>query len=217
MCAPLKQSSPSVARNRNPILAVLRRVLPARGTVLEIASGTGEHAVCFARALPDLVWQPSDPSETARASIDAWRAAANASVLPPLALDARDDPWPITRADAVVCINMIHIAPWAACEGLMRGAARVLPAGGVLFTYGAYKRNGAHTAASNAAFDADLRARDPSWGVRDLEAVSAEANARGLELTLVESMPANNFSLVFVCRQKAPNLCHSGTTGSRSF
>jgi SAM-dependent methyltransferase len=211
-----KLRSSATARNRDPILAVFRRVLPARGTVLEIASGAGEHAVYFASHLPDLVWQPSDPSAEARASIDAWREAARApNVRPALALDVHEDAWPLDAADAVVCINMIHIAPWSASEALMRGAARVLvPSGaegdrvldrrGILFTYGPYKREGAHTAPSNAAFDADLRARNPSWGVRDLEAVTAEAARRGLERIDVVPMPANNLSLVFR-RDGSPN------------
>ena len=156
--------APAVARNREPILAVLRRVLPAAGLVLEVASGSGEHAAFFAAALPGVSWQPSDPDPRARASIAAFLdAGAPPNLLPPLALDAAAGGWPIARAMAVVCINMIHVAPWSACEGLIAGAARVLPPGGVLYLYGPYKEEGRHTAPSNEAFDADLRARDPSW------------------------------------------------------
>lgn len=183
-------------RNREPILAVLRRVLPPAGVVLEVASGTGEHAASFARALPALRWQPSDPDAEARASIAAW-CAGLANVASPLALDACADVWSIARADAIVCINMVHIAPWAACEGLLRGAARVLPGGGPLYLYGPYRVGGAPTAPSNAAFDADLRARDPAWGVRDLEAVVAAAEAVGLRFVERVAMPANNLSVVF--------------------
>ena len=188
---------PRSARNREPILAVLRRVLPASGLVLEIASGSGEHAAFFAAALPGVTWQPSDPDARARASIAAYRddrAAAN--LLPPLDLDAAAA-WPIAHADAVVCINMIHIAPWVACEGLVAGAARVLPAGSVLYFYGPYQEDGRHTAPGNAAFDADLRARDPRWGVRDLGEVIALARRHGLAHEETVAMPANNRSVVF--------------------
>jgi SAM-dependent methyltransferase len=194
-----KLCAPAAERNRDPILAVLRRVLPDRGTVLEIASGTGQHAVSFARALTGLRWQPSDPSAEARDSIEAWRAEAS-NVLPPLALDAAAEAWPIDRADAVVCINMIHIAPWSACVGLLRGAGRVLPPGGVLVLYGPYKRGGAHTAPSNEAFDRDLRVRDPAWGVRDVDDVAAEARAHGLAVREIVQMPANNLTLVLASR-----------------
>ena len=192
------QSSPAVARNRDPILAVLRRVLPAQGTVLEIASGTGEHAVYFAATLPHLTWQPSDPDADARASIAAYREAAQLPNLKPvLAVDARAPAWPVTQADAIVSINMIHIAPWSAAEGLMAGAGRLLAGGGVLYLYGPFKENGAHTAPSNAAFDASLRARDPQWGVRDVDEVAALAERSGLMLVERVAMPANNLSLVF--------------------
>ena len=140
----------------------------------------------------------SDPDAAARASIDAWRAHGGlANVLPALALEATQAPWPLTRADAVVCINMIHISPWRATEALVEGASAILPRGGVLFTYGPYRRSGAHTAPSNAAFDASLRARDPAWGVRDLEAVESAARAKGFALEEIVEMPANNLSLVF--------------------
>jgi SAM-dependent methyltransferase len=194
-----RRHAPSTARNRGPILDVLRRRLPRHGLVLEIASGAGEHAVFFARALPGLRFQPSDPDPAARASIDAWRAAEGlANVLPAVALDASAQAWPISAADAVLCINMIHIAPWAATVGLVRGAGKVLREGGVLYLYGPYCRDGAHTAPSNAAFDASLRARNPEWGVRDLEAVAALAAAHGFGPPAIEAMPANNLSLIFV-------------------
>jgi SAM-dependent methyltransferase len=189
--------APAVARNRQPILAVLRRVLPAAGLVLEVASGSGEHAAFFAAALPHLNWQPSDPDPLARASIAAFReAAAAANLMPPLELDAAA-PWPALRADAVLCINMIHIAPWSACEGLMAGAAGALAPGGVLYLYGPYREGGSHTAPSNAAFDADLRARDLRWGVRDLGEVIALARRHGLAHRETVVMPANNRSVVF--------------------
>ncbi|MDQ0139958.1 DUF938 domain-containing protein [Cupriavidus necator] len=192
-----RRMAPATERNREPILAVLRQVLPARGTVLEIASGTGQHAVHFAAALPGLTWQPSDPDEAARASIAAWTTHAGlANVRAPLALDVCRQPWGIDAADAVVCINMIHIAPWAAAEALLAGAGKLLGAGGVLFLYGPYRRGGAHTAPSNAAFDAQLRATDPDWGVRDMEAVIALGAAQGLRCDDPVPMPANNFCLV---------------------
>jgi SAM-dependent methyltransferase len=189
---------PAVARNRDPILAVLRRVLPARGVVLEIASGTGEHAVHFAAALPGLIWQPTDCDLEALRSIAAWRETARLpNLLAPLELDVTSPVWLVRRADAVVCINMIHISPWRAAEGLMAGAARVLAPGGVLFLYGPYKERGVHTAPSNEAFDASLRARNPEWGVRDLDDVKALAEREGLDLAERVVMPANNLSVVF--------------------
>ncbi|KVD78936.1 SAM-dependent methyltransferase [Burkholderia sp. ABCPW 14] len=193
-----RQWAPATERNREPILDVLKRVLPARGIVLEIASGTGQHAVRFAAALPDLVWQPTDTEAAARASIAAWAAdAALPNLRAPLALDVCVEPWPLAAADAIVCINMIHIAPWAAACALFDGAARVLPDGGVLYLYGPYRRGGAHTAESNAQFDAQLRSRDPAWGVRDLEAVAELGRAAGLTLDEIAEMPANNLSVVF--------------------
>ena len=195
---PIAQLSPAVARNRDPILAVLRRHLPAQGTVLEIASGTGEHAAYLAPQFPHLVWQPTDVDPDALASIEAHRAAAGAPNLrAPIALDVTAPAWPVTRADAVVSINMIHISPWAAAQGLMAGAARLLPAGGVLYLYGPFKENGEHTAPSNAAFDASLRARDPQWGVRDIGEVRALADSHGFDFVERVAMPANNLSLVF--------------------
>ena len=191
-------TAPAVARNRDPILAVLREVLAAPGTVLEIASGSGEHAVHFASALPHLVWPPTDPDAEARRSIAAHAAQAQlANLLPPLELDAAAAAWPVTQADAIVSINMIHIAPWSAAEGLMAGAARLLAAGSPLYLYGPYREHGRHTAPSNAAFDESLKARDPAWGVRDLDEVVALAGRHGLALSRTVAMPANNLSVVF--------------------
>ena len=192
-------TAPAAARNKAPILDVLRQVLPKTGLVLEIASGTGEHAAFLAEQLPRLAWQPSDPDPGARASIAAWadHAGNPENLCPPLDLDAAGDDWPIAAADAVVCVNMIHISPWASCRGLMRGAGRVLPHGGILYLYGPYRVGGRHTAPSNDAFDAGLRSQDPSWGVRDLETVIAEAETNGLAFVETVSMPANNLSVVF--------------------
>lgn len=191
-------TAPAVARNRDAILAVLREILPDSGTVLEIASGSGEHAVHVAAALPGLDWLPSDPEPAARRSIAAHALRAGlANIRPPLALDAAAATWPVARVDGIVCINMIHIAPWAATEGLMAGAGRVLSAGGVLFLYGPFREADRPFAESNAAFDASLRARDPGWGVQDLDAVAAEAARHGLSLVRRVAMPANNLSLIF--------------------
>lgn len=190
--------SPAAARNAAPIVEVLKRVLPPSGLVLEIASGSGEHAAHFARALPALVWQPSDPDEAARRSIIAHaRAAGLANIRLPLAIDATRQPWPVTRVDAVVAINMIHIAPWDATIGLMAGAEATLPEGGILYLYGPFREDGQHTAPSNAAFDDSLRARNASWGVRDIEAVAAAGRAHDLHLIERVPMPANNLSLIF--------------------
>lgn len=194
----MKRQAPAAARNRQPILDVLRPRLPDRGLVLEVASGSGEHALHFAAALPGLVFQPSDPDPEARASIDAWAADSGlANLRPALALDAATTDWPIAVADAVLCCNMIHISPWASTIGLVAGAARLLPPGGLLYLYGPYRRNGAHTAPSNAAFDEDLRRRNPAWGVRDLEAVATLAAGAGLAPPEVIEMPANNLSVLF--------------------
>lgn len=194
-------SSPAALRNRGPILDVLRTVLPDSGTVLEVASGSGEHILHFAGALPALTWQPSDPSPAARASIAAWLdEERHDNVLAPLALDAAAPQWPVTRADAVLAINMVHISPWRATLGLLDGAARLLPPGGTLFLYGPYRRAGIPLSESNAAFDADLKARNPDWGLRDLDAVAAAADAAGLTLARVVEMPANNLSVMFARR-----------------
>jgi hypothetical protein len=196
---PGAHAAPSTARNREPILQVLRTVLPERGLVLEIAAGAGEHALYCAAALPGLTWLPTDPDEAALTSIAAWRQHAGTDNLAaPLRLDAcAPESWPVPVADAVVNINMIHISPWAAAEGLMTGAGRVLPEGGVLFLYGPYLEDGVETAPSNLAFDASLRSRDPRWGLRRLEAVRDLAAANGLTLEQRLPMPANNLSLVF--------------------
>jgi len=194
----VRMSAPAVARNRDPIFALLDPLLPPSALVLELASGSGEHAVHFARRRPDVTWQPSDASAEARASIAAWTAAEGlANVRPPLDLDAAAGDWPIGPVDAVVCINMLHISPWAATLGLMAGAAARLPVGGPLFIYGAFRRAGVPTVASNEAFDADLRARNPAWGLRTLEDVEAVARGAGLSLQQQVEMPANNLSLVF--------------------
>jgi SAM-dependent methyltransferase len=192
-------SSPATARNRDPILAVLKPRMPAGGLVLEIAAGAGEHAVHLAAAFPGLEWRPTDPDPEARDSIAAWRETAGlANLLEPLALDAADpDAWPVERADVVVCINMVHISPWAATEGLMAGAGRVLEPGGMLYLYGPYFEDAVETAPSNLAFDESLKARNPAWGVRRLEAVRALATRHGLELAERIAMPANNLSLIF--------------------
>jgi hypothetical protein len=189
---------PATARNRDPILAVLGRVLPASGTVLEVASGSGEHAAYFAERLPHLVWQPSDPEPQHRGSIAAWNAHAEAPNLrPPLDLDTCIGVWP-AAAGAVVCINMIHIAPWDACAGLMKGAGNILSGGGILFLYGPFMVSGRPTAPSNVAFDQSLRGQNPDWGVRELGDVAAEAAVHGMELVETVEMPANNLSVVFV-------------------
>jgi SAM-dependent methyltransferase len=196
----MKLDAPATHRNGGPILDVLRPALADGSLVLEIASGTGQHAAFFARSLPHLVWQPSDRDPDNLASIEAWRAEAGAgapNLRPALALDAEAEAWPIARADAVICINMIHIAPWSACQGLVRGAARVLGAGGLLYLYGPYRIGGALPAPSNVAFDASLRARDPAWGVRDLDDVTALAARAGFVREAVVAMPANNHSVLF--------------------
>jgi SAM-dependent methyltransferase len=192
------REAPAVARNREPILAVLRDLLPKPAIVLEIASGTGEHALWFSSQMPEVTWQPTDRDDDALASIAAWRATSDAlNLLAPVHLDASaPETWPVVHADAVVAINMIHIAPWRATEGLMTGAARVLAPGGTLFLYGPF-REGDAIAPSNAAFDADLKARNPAWGVRDLTVVADLARQNGFELVDRISMPANNLSVVF--------------------
>lgn len=193
-------ASPASDRNAEPILKLLRAHLPKRGRVLEIAAGSGQHAVAFSSALPGLSWTPSDPSPEARASIAAWAAEADLNNLqPPLALNCLDEAtWPDATFDALVCINMIHISPWSATEGLMTLAERVLRRpGGLLYLYGPYREAEAPLASSNEAFDASLKARDPAWGLRDRDQVVALARSHGLTLTLRTEMPANNISLIF--------------------
>jgi hypothetical protein len=190
-----RRFAPATERNRTAILEVLRRVLPPSGLVLEVASGTGEHCAFFAAALPALDWQPSDPDAESRASVDAW-CGRLPNVRAALALDAAGD-WPVARAEAVLCVNMVHIAPWEATVGLMRGAGRVLGAGAPLVLYGPYRRDGVATAESNEDFDRSLRARDARWGLRRLEEVAAEAARNGFGAPEVVEMPANNVTVVF--------------------
>jgi SAM-dependent methyltransferase len=191
-------SAPAALRNRGPIGEVLREVLPDHGLVLEIAAGTGEHAVHFARMFPHLEWQPSDPDAHARDSIRAWRAEADLpNLLEPVALDASALAWPIDAAQAMLCINMVHISPWGATAGLMRGAGRILPHGAPLILYGPYRRSGVATAPSNEAFDASLKSRNPDWGLRELGDVEAEARRNGLAFERLFEMPANNLTILF--------------------
>ncbi len=209
-----RRYAPATDRNREPILAVLQLVLPPTGTVLEVSSGTGEHAVFFAPRLAPRQWLPSDLDPGARDSIAAWREAAPAENLhAPIALDAAAPLWPVESENfrdllseldlqqhpitALVNINMIHISPWTACLGLLAAAGRILPPGGILYLYGPYQQNGQHTAPSNAAFDASLQAQNPEWGVRDLDMVVATAKIHGLALVETIAMPANNLSVVF--------------------
>ncbi len=190
-----RRYAPATQRNRECLLAVLQRVLPARGTLLEIASGSGEHAAFFGPAFPGLIIQPTDVDPEALVSIDAW-CGEIANVHPALVLDAGGWPWPVRSADAILCVNMIHIAPPEALEGLLHGASKVLPAGAPLILYGPYREGGTHTAESNAHFHADLQRRDPRWGVRDLEAVLARAAELGLAHEDTVAMPANNRSVL---------------------
>lgn len=192
----MKLQAPAAARNREPIREVLVRWLPARGLVLEIASGSGEHAVWFARAFGALEWQPTDPDAGALASIAAWRAETRLPNLrEPLALDVTAAAWPVAHADAIVCINMIHIAPWEATVGLFAGAARL--GADMLVTYGPYAFDGVLAPESNVAFDRSLRARDPRWGVRDVRDLAALAAEHGFVHADTAALPANNHSLLF--------------------
>lgn len=192
-----KRHAPATLRNRDAILAVLREALPSSGLVLEVASGSGEHAVHFAAALPALDWQPSDPDSAALASIEAWRAeACLPNLRAPMLLDAAAE-WPIDRADAILCINMTHISPWDATVGLFTQGARLLPKDAPLILYGPYFQADVAPAASNVEFDASLRARDPRWGIRALEDVATLATAQGFALDRIEAMPANNLTLIF--------------------
>ena len=196
--AAAKRHAPATARNRDAILAVLHQILPASGLVLEVASGTGEHIVDFAGQFPALAWQPSDYDRLGLASIAAWSASAgHANLRQPVQLDASAADWPVDQADAILCINMVHISPWAATEGLMAGAGRILPPDGLLYLYGPYLRAGVETAPSNLAFDANLKAQNPDWGLRDLDVVAALATEHGMRLEQVVEMPANNLSLIF--------------------
>lgn len=191
-------NSPAAERNKAPILEVLRRVLPGRGTVLEVASGTGQHVVYFAAALPGLRWLPSDPEPAHRASITAHVIRAGLdNVAPPLALDVLEPHWGVGAVDAVVTANLLHIAPRAVLPALCRGSASLLAPGGILFVYGPFKRGGRHTSDGNRRFDATLRAQDPRWGLWDVEAVTEATAAAGLDPAETVEMPANNLSLVF--------------------
>jgi Protein of unknown function (DUF938) len=200
----LRDLPPAALRNREPIAEVLAKVLPDAGLVLEVASGSGVHAVYLARRFPGLTWQPSDIDPAALDSIAAHTAelAAREGALPgnvaaPISLDAAADPWPVPRADVVLSINMVHIAPWTACLGLLRGAGQVLPPGGLLITYGPYRVRGQATAPSNEMFDRSLRAQDPAWGLRVLDDVAEAAAPHGLTLAQTFDMPANNLTVVF--------------------
>lgn len=191
-------SSPSALRNREPIWTVLQSTLPERGKMLEIASGSGEHAIHYAERLPNLIWQPSDPSQKARASIKAWSDEVGlANLLPPLDIDVTNEIWPIDSADAMLAINMVHISPWSATEGLIKGAGKLLSSGGSLILYGPYKQQGREFVDSNMEFDAWLRNQNADWGIRQLEEVAELAGRVGLSLSSIVYMPANNLCVIF--------------------
>jgi hypothetical protein len=193
-----RQYGPTTVRNRDFILDVLRAVLPAGGVILEIASGSGEHVVHFARNFPSLVFQPSDPDPDALLSVAAWVEATHVTnVRAPIVLDASHPFWPIASADGIICINMVHISPWGATLGLIKGAAAILPPASPFYLYGPYKREGFAAAPSNQAFDRSLRDRNPTWGLRDLETVAAIAQSVGFSVPVITEMPANNLSVVF--------------------
>jgi hypothetical protein len=198
-----KLDYPATGRNREALLEVLRGVLPQRGTLLEISAGSGQHAAFLAPQFPDIDWHPTDFDAGVLKSIDAWAADSGAANLRPAKrLDVTAWPWPLQAADVVLNVNMIHIAPWACTLALMQGAGNVLPAGGHLIMYGPYLIDGVHTAPSNRRFDDSLRARDPSWGVRDLTEVALVADGEGLELVRRVPMPANNFTVIYKRRQR---------------
>jgi len=193
---------PATGRNREAILEVLEKVLPKSGSVLEVASGSGQHITWFAKAMNHLHWQPSDADADVFASINAWTTHEDVgdNVNPPLLIDGTMDIWPvggIRDLNAIICANMIHIAPWAACLGLLKNAGRILPAGGILYLYGPYRVGGQHTAQSNADFDQSLKSRNPDWGIRNLDDVAETALMEGFQLTKTVKMPANNLSVVF--------------------
>ena len=195
--AEVKRTAPATERNRDAITSVLKGHLPLQGTVLEIASGTGEHIVHFASQFPDLIWQPSDSDALALTSIAAWSAEfGGTNLMPPVHLDAASE-WHMKDVAATVCINMVHISPWSATQGLVRNAGRILPQGGLLYLYGPFRQNGLPTAASNEEFDVNLKSRNADWGLRFVEDVAQEALQYGLSLGEVIEMPANNLSLVF--------------------
>lgn len=188
----------AVPRNRDPILEVLSRVLPKRGTVLEIASGSGEHGVHFATHLPEINWIPTDADHELLASINAWREfTLLPNLLPAVHLDVLKRPWPSMTVDAVVNINMLQVSPWSACEALFEGTEQSLRPGGLLFMYGPYRRQGAHTSPSNAIFDASVRETNPEWGVRNLEDVAAVAERHKFQMLEVVDMPANNLAVIY--------------------
>ncbi|PZT86592.1 MAG: SAM-dependent methyltransferase [Citromicrobium sp.] len=194
----MKRHSPAAARNAGPIAEVLARELPASGLVLEIASGSGEHAVFNARRFPELTWQPSDQDAQALESIGSWaEETALENLLPPIEIDVRDEPWPVELVEAALCINMVHISPWSATVALFNGASAVLAAGGPLLLYGPYFEQGIDCAPSNLAFDADLKRRNPEWGLREVSQVDDLAHDCGFRLTARYEMPANNLMLVY--------------------
>ncbi|EDL48929.1 DUF938 domain-containing protein [Erythrobacter sp. SD-21] len=194
----MKRHAPATARNSEPLAEVLAKELPDCGLVLEIASGTGEHAIFMARRFPMLRWQPSDQDASALESIASWAGEAGlANLLEPIDLDASDDTWPIDAADAILCVNMIHISPWSASEGLFRGAAKLLEKGAPIILYGPYLEEGTETVASNLSFDASLKARDAAWGLRSLETVDELAARNGFSRSARHEMPANNLTVVF--------------------
>ncbi|RGP40849.1 UPF0585 protein C16orf13 like protein [Altererythrobacter insulae] len=199
----MKKYAPATLRNRDAIAAILVKELPETGIVLEIASGSGEHAVYFAPRFPDLVWQPSDPSEEALLSIEAWRSESGANNLgAPIRIDASSDQWPMSHADALVCINMVHISPWEATQGLFAGAKRILPETAPLILYGPYIETGVETAQSNMDFDASLRSRDPRWGLRRVADVDEVAANNGFARAQRYEMPTNNLVLIYRCGSK---------------
>ena len=194
----IQPHSPAAERNKTPILEVLQKVLPDNGLVLEIASGSGQHLFHFAKALPQLTWQPSE----FKSELNQWIQSqldqhSWPNIKAPLQLDVMQSPWPVDYADAVININMIHITPWTATEALFAGAGRILTSNGILFCYGPYRRFGGHTAPSNQAFDQQLRAQNPDWGIRDIEELEILANEAQLKLVEIIDMPSNNFSLIF--------------------
>ena len=193
-----RRYAPATLRNRDFILDILREVLSVRGEILEIASGSGEHVVHFAKSLPNLDFRPSDPDPDSLQSIAAWvKATRVTNVRAPIILDASQSPWPIASADGIICINMVHISPWDASLGLIKGAAAILPPGAPFYLYGPYKRQGFETVPSNQAFDRSLGNHNPAWGLRDLEAVAAMAQSVGFSIPIITEMPANNLSVVF--------------------
>ncbi len=199
-----KKYAPATDRNREPILAVLKDCIPDHGTILELASGSGQHAIYFVDQMPGHYWQPSDPDEESRNSISAWWWEVQLNnILPPLNINAQDDIWDIENVEipqpvtSIVCINMVHISPWESTVGLIKGASRILPKDGILYLYGPYKVDGKHTAPSNELFDIKLRSQNPEWGIRELNDVIKLAHENDLSLVKTVDMPANNLSIIF--------------------